>query len=298
MLALRFISGKYEGGEFPLRPDREIRIGRQADFEMVLVEDMVSRKHARIMTHDDQITIEDLGSTNGTFINGQKVKHSALEEGDRVLIGTSLLRVVRLAGEGRSEKEARDDLSSRAKRSPSSGRFSGNLADVPLPDLLQLLTTGKKTGALRVDGPVAGGAVHVREGRIIHAELDDLEGGPPKKALFRMLGWADGSFELRPAVDVPSSLDEPTEGLLLDAMREIDELRRIAETLPGEDDTLLVPMPLQPQLRDLQPEELDVLQAAMNNAQVGLIVDQTPLTDYEAWRILVSLVERGYLVRQ
>lgn len=298
MLALRFISGKYEGGEFPLRPDREIRIGRQADFEMVLVEDMVSRKHARIMTHDDQITIEDLGSTNGTFINGQKVKHSPLEEGDRVLIGTSLLRVVRLAGEGRSEKEVRDDLSSRAKRSPVSGRFSGSLADVPLPDLLQLLTTGKKTGALRVDGPAAGGAVHVREGRIIHSDLDDLEGCPPKKALFRMLGWADGSFELQPTVEVPGSLDEPTEGLLLDAMREIDELRRIADTLPGEEETMLVPMPLQPPLRDLQPEELEVLQAAMNTSQVGLIVDQTPLTDYEAWRILVSLIERGYLVRQ
>ena len=52
--ALRFISGKYQGGEFPLRPNREIIIGRSSDLDMVLVEDMVSRKHAKITT--DEIT--------------------------------------------------------------------------------------------------------------------------------------------------------------------------------------------------------------------------------------------------
>ena len=35
--ALRFISGKYQGGEFPLRPNREIIIGRSSDLDMVLV---------------------------------------------------------------------------------------------------------------------------------------------------------------------------------------------------------------------------------------------------------------------
>ncbi|MEP6865841.1 MAG: FHA domain-containing protein, partial [Deltaproteobacteria bacterium] len=46
--ALRFISGKYQGGEFPLRMNREIIIGRSSDLDMVLVEDMVSRRHAKI----------------------------------------------------------------------------------------------------------------------------------------------------------------------------------------------------------------------------------------------------------
>ena len=68
-LALRFISGKYQGGEFPLRSNREIVIGRSSDLDMVLVEDMVSRKHAKISWHNDSLVIEDLGSTNGTFVN-------------------------------------------------------------------------------------------------------------------------------------------------------------------------------------------------------------------------------------
>ena len=59
--ALRFISGKYQGGEFPLRMNREIIIGRSSDLDMVLVEDMVSRKHAKIETFANVITIQDMG---------------------------------------------------------------------------------------------------------------------------------------------------------------------------------------------------------------------------------------------
>src|SRR5438105_2647093 len=55
--ALRFISGKYQGGEFPLRMDREITIGRASELDMVLIEDMVSRRHAKINTSDGQVTI-------------------------------------------------------------------------------------------------------------------------------------------------------------------------------------------------------------------------------------------------
>src|SRR5262245_41337162 len=95
-LALRFISGKYQGGEYPLGTQAEIVIGRASELDMVLVEDMVSRRHARIACTDTQILLEDLGSTNGTFVNGEKISRTTLKEGDRVLIGTSILKVVAL----------------------------------------------------------------------------------------------------------------------------------------------------------------------------------------------------------
>ena len=49
--ALKFISGKYQGGEFPLKGDKQLVIGRSSELDMVLVEDMVSRKHAKIALH-------------------------------------------------------------------------------------------------------------------------------------------------------------------------------------------------------------------------------------------------------
>ena len=154
--ALRFISGKYQGGEFPLRMDREIVIGRSSDLDMVLVEDMVSRKHAKI-TFGGHITIADIGSTNGTFVNGEKVKKVRLKEGDRILIGTSIIKLIAVdtAASELSEKEARARLESTGQRRTASasgqGRpMSGSIEEIPLPDLLQLLSTSRKSGVLAV----------------------------------------------------------------------------------------------------------------------------------------------------
>src|SRR5690606_34514045 len=92
--ALRFISGKYQGGEVPLPNHKEIVVGRSSELDMVLVEDMVSRRHAKLTVTGDQIFIQDLGSTNGTFVNGEKIKRARLQEGDRILIGTSIIKLV------------------------------------------------------------------------------------------------------------------------------------------------------------------------------------------------------------
>src|SRR5690349_24676742 len=78
LYALRFISGKYQGGEFPLPNNKEIVVGRSSELDMVLVEDMVSRRHAKLTVTGDQIFIQDLGSTNGTFVNGEKIKRARL----------------------------------------------------------------------------------------------------------------------------------------------------------------------------------------------------------------------------
>src|SRR5690242_21799536 len=116
--------------------DREIIVGRASDLDMVLVEDMVSRKHAKITASGEQIWIEDLGSTNGTFVNGEKIKRARLKEGDRVLIGTSILKVI--AGEGaRDSMDAKRDLENigQKQRTTQARTMSGSIEEVPLPDL-------------------------------------------------------------------------------------------------------------------------------------------------------------------
>ena len=94
--ALRFISGKYQGGEFPLRMNREIIIGRSSDLDMVLVEDMVSRRHAKISSTEAEVYIQDMGSTNGTFVNEQRLAAPALvQPGDKIRVGTTTLELKR-----------------------------------------------------------------------------------------------------------------------------------------------------------------------------------------------------------
>ena len=152
--ALRFISGKYQGGEYPLSGTGDLVIGRSSELDMVLIEDMVSRKHAKLHIGPSGITISDLGSTNGTFVNGEKVKTATLKENDRILIGTSILKLIsieKLPGEVMDRRTAQAALErAAAQRQKTGGERSavqGRLEEVPLVDLLQLLSTSKKTGA-------------------------------------------------------------------------------------------------------------------------------------------------------
>jgi pSer/pThr/pTyr-binding forkhead associated (FHA) protein len=65
-------------------------IGRLPECDVLLVDGLVSRMHARISVQADSVVVEDLHSTNGVYVNGVRVGHSTvLRDGDRILIGTS-----------------------------------------------------------------------------------------------------------------------------------------------------------------------------------------------------------------
>jgi hypothetical protein len=299
--ALRFISGKYQGGEFPLTTDGEIVIGRSSDMDMVLVEDMVSRKHAKITCEEGKITIEDLRSTNGTFVNGEKVQQGRLKEGDRILIGTSILKLVRTLGvhDRVDSKQINRELEAMAsEKSPSSGgSMSGQIEEVPVPDLLQLFGTSKKNGVLTVTTPEHEGRIYLKQGRIYYALIDGDTGLGPRKSFFRIIGWQSGAFELGPPDEAEFSveLDESTEALLIEGLRQLDELRKLEKDLPGRQQPLTLVSPLQSPLRDLSAEQLDVLQMALNAGSVGVALDRSPLTDRDTAEAIVHLLKGDYL---
>ena len=301
--ALRFISGKYQGGEFPLRMEREIVIGRSSDLDMVLVEDMVSRKHARISTQGGQIVIQDLASTNGTFVNGEKVKKMRLKEGDRILIGTSIIKLVAMdPSQAPSEAEARRALESNAaRRSQTAGAgrpMSGSVEEIPLPDLLQLLSTSKKSGVLTVRSTAGVGRIYLRKGQIYFATIDDNFAVKPQKAIYRLLTWSDGSFELEPPDDrqVIEEVTESTEALLMEGIRQLDEIRHLSPDLPPTGSHLAVPTPLAGRLRELSHEELDVFQAVLDHGSTQAVLDTFEGTDLEGYRILADLLRREFVV--
>jgi len=304
MWTLKFISGKYQGGEFPLRPNREIIIGRSSDLDMVLVEDMVSRKHAKITTDDHTVSIQDLGSTNGTFVNGEKIRAVRLKEGDRILVGTSIIKLVAASGEAPvpagsiSENEARSRLQVTANRRPEPKMMQGNIEEIPLPDLLQLLSTSRKSGVLVLRSDWGTGRLYLRKGQIYFANIDESFDVSPRKAMFRMLTWDKGLFELEPPDDrtVMEEIQDSTEALLMEGMRQLDEFRELSSKLPPFEAIVSIPRPLGPRLRELKPQELDLVQTALEDATVQQIIDQSPHTDLDTAQALLALLERGSLV--
>lgn len=296
---LRFISGKYQGGEFPLVPDKQIIVGRSSDLDMVLVEDMVSRKHARIALNDEQIWIEDLGSTNGTFVNGEKVKRARLKEGDRVLIGTSILKVI-AADVSRETGAAAQPLEivAAARRTTQGKTMSGSIEEVPLPDLLQLFSTSKKTGVLVVQTDDDVGRIFMRKGTLYFALINDLTEVPPLKSIFRMLTWDKGSFELDPPDERtwPNEMDMSVQEVLMEGLRQLDEFEELRSQLPPPHSRLALVTPLVTvKLRDLKPPDLDVLQLILNYGSLDAVMNKSLATDLETVQGVLRLLKSKYI---
>jgi hypothetical protein len=277
-------------------PNKEIVVGRSSDLDMVLVEEMVSRKHARIAYEGDAIVIEDLGSTNGTFVNGEKIKRAQLKEGDRVLIGTSILKVIVV--EGPPSEQGRPNLEVvAAQRRTSPRTMSGAIDEVPLPDLLQLFATSKKSGTLVIRTEEDVGRIYLKKGVIYYATINDLDDLPPIKCIFRMLTWQKGLFDFDPSEtkEFSKPVDVTVQEVLMESLRQLDELNAFREQLPALSARLVLESPVVRPLRDLKPEDLDVLQLAHNFGKFGTVLDRSEASDVDTARVVLKLIDNHYL---
>lgn len=70
-----------------------VSIGRSNDNDIHIQDSTVSSQHAKIVTYFEASYIEDLASTNGTFVNGKRVQKHILNPGDVITVGTHTLKV-------------------------------------------------------------------------------------------------------------------------------------------------------------------------------------------------------------
>jgi pSer/pThr/pTyr-binding forkhead associated (FHA) protein len=297
--ALRFISGKYQGSEFPLPGNAELTIGRSGELDMVLTEDMVSRRHAKLVVNGDQVIIQDLDSTNGTFVNGERIKRARLKEGDRLLIGTSIAKLIStsVAGSDQPERSSKLQELSTSRRTSQTRSMSGALEEIPLPDLLQLFGSSKKTAVLVIRSHADIGKICLENGVVAYASINDSKELSPSKCAYRIVNWKYGSFDMNPAKDhqFPERLDLPAEAILMEGMRIYDEMQRLGSDLPPMDATLSPALPLEQKLRDLSSEELDVFQYTLGHPLTEELFNNCPLDDLLIAQTVVSLSKKGYL---
>lgn len=393
MWVLKIISGKYQGNDVNLPENSTTVIGRSNGCELVLVEDMVSRQHAKVHVRDGRVFLEDLRSTNGCFVNGVRISDEVpLSEGDRILLGTSILKLIERDGSSASAQtgsmqapapgdgpKARPTIAhtalgagqpedgpsatkgtsstmppqagfssvdsgfgmsaptspsesaptsitqtpaapspsglSGAAVVPSSGAqsggvsnsnpktllaggFVGSIAELPLVDLLQVFGSSRRNGRLDLelyknDERERGAVMWLRDGYIVFAEIEGQEGLDPERAAYRILRWTDGYYSFNSQVEIPTfetEIEDTTEGIIMEAMRILDEITHLGDEVPPLDATLTIKRPLEARLSELSPEELDGLQYVINYGHVESILNACEEGDVEMLRRLSSLV--------
>lgn len=102
------VSGVFLGHQLELGAE-PVQIGRAADATLSLPHPSVSRQHCRVWAENEHYYIEDLGSTNKTFLNGQAVMRAQLKDGDQIGVGNHALKFFRGASpEARYHQELID----------------------------------------------------------------------------------------------------------------------------------------------------------------------------------------------
>jgi len=176
--------------------------------------------------------------------------------------------------------------------------LEGKLAQLGLADLLQLFHMNRKTGTMELLRRAAGGEeerglVAVADGNVVDARCGCVEG---EKALHRLLGWRTGTFSFtRTRPGGPARIHTPTRALLLEGMRQLDEMARLRAELPpldAEASFRVPPSQLPPVVQPLTREVLRLLEAF---PRVGDVVDRSVHPDYQVLRTIQALVDRGIL---
>lgn len=165
----------------------------------------------------------------------------------------------------------------------------GSIADVPVPKLLQMLALLKKTGTLKIikGSKVDSANVDFDKGEPIFASLEKVRGA---KAIYRMLGWCDGSFEFIPVRrEVPHLLRGQMEDLILEGLRQFDEIKALGNKVPpgyicvkyNEYFEQTVTMP--------SPEDAALIKIISQNGRIDFILDNSPYNDLDTIRTLIHL---------
>jgi len=118
---LRGVSGAAFGKTFPV--GKEMLVGRQQDCDIPVPAEEVSRHHARIKPTADGVMVEDLGSANGTYINGKRIQQGLLKAGDELRLDT--IRFLLIAPGMEIPKAAAAPVAQPAARSSAVGVVVG-----------------------------------------------------------------------------------------------------------------------------------------------------------------------------
>ena len=111
--------------------------------------------------------------------------------------------------------------------------LQGSLSELPLPDVIQLVSVSGKTGAFEIRGEQASGRIYLRDGQIVDAMVGNLRGD---SAVYEMAIWSEGTFSFDPGKESGQvTIHMSNASLMMEAARRLDEWRVLSRKIPSLD---------------------------------------------------------------
>lgn len=166
--------------------------------------------------------------------------------------------------------------------------FQGSIQELPVPDIIQLVSVSGKTGMFMLVRGAERGYIFLKNGRIVHAELGGLTG---EEAVYALAIWSTGDFQFTPGKEVETvTIDKTNTSLLMEAARRLDEWKVLARKIPGVD---YVPVLKTRDLGEpvtLSPPEWNLIIRIDGNKTVEELARATASNSFDTAKILYGLV--------
>jgi tetratricopeptide (TPR) repeat protein len=176
----------------------------------------------------------------------------------------------------------------------------GSLNEASLPDVLQLLAMGRKTGCLGLTYANNFGYIYFADGSISHASIVN-RGLGTEEAVYLLFTWTQGTFNFEPGAtpdeEVQMHSIDP-QSLLLEGARRVDEWALIAKKIPTFDIVYAMDRHKMMGLeRSLTPEEEKLVPLIDGQRDVSALIAESRLGDFVTAKTLYGLLMTGYVIR-
>src|SRR5688500_7703635 len=172
--------------------------------------------------------------------------------------------------------------------------FQGSLAELHLPDIIQLISVSGKSGVFHLsDGPHHG-QIYLHDGKIVHAEIDGAAG---EEAVYALAIWSQGEFKFEPGIATElRTISKSNTNLLMEAARRLDEWRVLSKKIPS---TVMIPEVVVQDTREgqinLNTSEWLILRKIDGRRSLKAIAVASGLSVFDVAKILYGLIATGLI---
>ncbi|MHC4506465.1 MAG: FHA domain-containing protein [Planctomycetota bacterium] len=209
MALLKAVEGPLRGQSFKVPEKDRVVVGRYEIYDLVVPDPSISRKHFALEQRPDGMYLVDLGSLNGTQLNGHRVSTARLETGDKVAAGQSVLEFDESGAAGGVPKIERPVAAAPAAPEPAAGGAVEEVVEV-LPEAGGGEAGGAEEVVVEVLPEAGGGEAGGAEEVVVEvlAEVDEGEAGG-EEVVVEVLAEVDEGDAGEEVVEVLAEVAEP-----------------------------------------------------------------------------------------
>ena len=177
--------------------------------------------------------------------------------------------------------------------------IKGSLKEASLPDVLQLLSMGKKSGCLGLSFHDSFGSIYFDSGRICHAAIVNRP-LDTENAVYTLFTWTSGTFNFEPGVEPEEGAERVSvdpQSLLLEGARRVDEWSLIEKKIPSFDVVYSIDRPRLTRNRDtLSPEQEALLPLLDGHRDINALIRDSGLGEFDVGKALYGLLNASFLL--